>query len=78
MGPARRQPRSWLPDWSELFTAFPSRMGRRGTPRVHALLQKFVVKQPVLVRRGVYVDASPIRSNELAANGNGFARCGLV
>ena len=25
--PARRQPRSWLPDWSELFTGFPSWMG---------------------------------------------------
>ena len=27
--PARRQPRSWLPDWSELFTGFPSWMGVR-------------------------------------------------
>ena len=22
--PVRRQPRSWLPDWSEMFTGFPS------------------------------------------------------
>jgi HSP20 family protein len=27
--PARRQPRSWLPDWSELFTDFPSWLGAR-------------------------------------------------
>jgi len=31
--PVRRQPRSWLPDWSDLWTDFPSWAGSRPQSR---------------------------------------------
>ncbi len=35
--PVRRQPRSWLPDWSDLWTDFPSWAGLRPPVGAHLI-----------------------------------------
>ena len=69
--PARWQPRSWLPDLSELFTGFPSWTGLRLPLEGHLIRLEDEIEDGHYVVRAELPGIDPAKDVEITVNNGG-------